>query len=173
MIHVSSGKRSRSPFKPLSLRMMSRADLSRLPSDWAVVGATFVLTFVLGGIERPPLRWAQATTRRCERIAEVPAGTWSCHPQSSRLVKPFHRPTAWFSHLDPSLPRPRRHGDFSICIQERFPSSSTLQFRNALCYGAQEPRRSTWEIQPRELTTLAAISSAPPKIRRIYLTIYR
>src|SRR6266481_5025340 len=39
MIHVRSGNRSRSPFRPLSLRMMSRADLSRLPSDCGVVGA--------------------------------------------------------------------------------------------------------------------------------------
>ena len=31
MIQVSIGSRSRSPFSPLSLRMMSRADLSRLP----------------------------------------------------------------------------------------------------------------------------------------------
>ena len=37
MIQVSIGSRSRSPFRPLSLRMMSRADLSRLPRGWAVV----------------------------------------------------------------------------------------------------------------------------------------
>src|ERR1035441_4951081 len=38
MIHVSIGSRSKSPFRPLSLRMMSLADLSRAPRDWAVVG---------------------------------------------------------------------------------------------------------------------------------------
>src|SRR6266705_950808 len=37
MIHVSMGRRSRSPFSPLSLRMMSRADLMSEPSCWAVV----------------------------------------------------------------------------------------------------------------------------------------
>lgn len=37
MIHVRSGRRSRSPLRPLSLRMRSRADFSRLPSIWAVV----------------------------------------------------------------------------------------------------------------------------------------
>ena len=42
MIQVSIGSRSRSPFRPLSLRMMSRADLIRLPRDWAVVsGCSF------------------------------------------------------------------------------------------------------------------------------------
>src|SRR5438128_2567606 len=52
MIHVSSGNRSRSPFSPLSLRMMSRADLRRLPRDWAVVGAGVAeVFFALGGIE--------------------------------------------------------------------------------------------------------------------------
>src|ERR1700693_283015 len=40
MIHVRSGKRSRSPFSPLSLRIMSRADFRRLPSACAVVGVT-------------------------------------------------------------------------------------------------------------------------------------
>ena len=52
MIQVSSGSRSRSPFSPLSLRMMSRADLKRLPSAWAVVGAGPLVDFVgLRGIE--------------------------------------------------------------------------------------------------------------------------
>src|SRR5712691_10080769 len=51
MIHVSSGRRSRSPLSPLSFRMMSRADLIRLPSDWAVVGAGAVEPFALRGIE--------------------------------------------------------------------------------------------------------------------------
>ena len=37
MTHVSIGRRSRSPFRPLSLRMMSRQDLTRLPKAWAVV----------------------------------------------------------------------------------------------------------------------------------------
>ena len=37
MIQVSMGRRSRSPLSPLSLRMMSRADLIRLPRRWAVV----------------------------------------------------------------------------------------------------------------------------------------
>ena len=41
MIQVSIGSRSRSPFRPLSLRMMSRADLMRLPSCWAVVRGWF------------------------------------------------------------------------------------------------------------------------------------
>ena len=36
MIQVSIGRRSRSPLRPLSLRMMSRQDLIRLPSCWAV-----------------------------------------------------------------------------------------------------------------------------------------
>src|SRR5438552_2640071 len=43
MIHVSIGNLSRSPLSPLSLRMMSRADLIRLPRDWAVVGALLIL----------------------------------------------------------------------------------------------------------------------------------
>src|SRR5947209_19640607 len=34
---VSMGRRSRSPLRPLSFRMMSRADLTRLPRRWAVV----------------------------------------------------------------------------------------------------------------------------------------
>src|SRR5437667_661735 len=51
MIHVSSGRRSRSPFRPLSLRMMSRADLSREPRDCAVVGPGAAGSFALGGIE--------------------------------------------------------------------------------------------------------------------------
>ena len=38
MIQVSMGRRSRSPERPLSLRMMSRADLMREPSCCAVVG---------------------------------------------------------------------------------------------------------------------------------------
>ncbi len=37
MIHVSIGRRSRSPLSPLSFRIMSRADLMRLPSCCAVV----------------------------------------------------------------------------------------------------------------------------------------
>ena len=37
MIQVSMGRRSRSPLSPLSLRMMSRADLTMLPSFCAVV----------------------------------------------------------------------------------------------------------------------------------------
>ena len=36
MTHVSIGSRSRSPFKPLSLRAMSRADFTSEPSDCAV-----------------------------------------------------------------------------------------------------------------------------------------
>jgi hypothetical protein len=31
-------RRSRTPFRRLSLRMISRADLSKAPRDWAVVG---------------------------------------------------------------------------------------------------------------------------------------
>jgi|GEM_PF-4558149 len=34
---TSMGKRSRSPDRPLSLRMMSRQDLTMLPNCWAVV----------------------------------------------------------------------------------------------------------------------------------------
>src|SRR5437762_12061670 len=51
MIHVSRGNRSRSPFNPLSFRMMSRADLIRLPRDCAVVGVALFLALALGGIE--------------------------------------------------------------------------------------------------------------------------
>src|ERR1019366_10756746 len=63
MIQVSSGSRSRSPFSPLSLRIMSRADFKRLPSACAVVGAgplvdlvglrgiEFILQFSYGGPE--------------------------------------------------------------------------------------------------------------------------
>src|SRR5438132_1509484 len=58
MIQVSIGNRSRSPFSPLSLRMMSRADLMSEASDWTVVafrllridlaiGACFHLQFQL------------------------------------------------------------------------------------------------------------------------------
>ena len=35
---VSIGRRSKSPFKPLSFRIISLADLSNAPSDCAVVG---------------------------------------------------------------------------------------------------------------------------------------
>src|ERR1700732_2740428 len=52
MIQVRSGSRSRSPFSPLSLRMMPRADFKRLPSACAVVGAGPLVDFVgLRGIE--------------------------------------------------------------------------------------------------------------------------
>src|SRR2546430_13027796 len=51
MIQVRSGSRSRSPFKPLSLRMMSRADLSSEPRAWAVVGGAAVDACALRGIE--------------------------------------------------------------------------------------------------------------------------
>src|SRR5438132_2255332 len=53
MIQVRSGSRSRSPLSPLSLRMMSRADLSRLPSACAVVGggASFLRAVDLRGIQ--------------------------------------------------------------------------------------------------------------------------
>ncbi len=46
MIQVSIGRRSRSPLSPLSLRMMSRADLMRLPSCWAVVSGTVECVFL-------------------------------------------------------------------------------------------------------------------------------
>src|SRR5262245_1728173 len=47
MIHVSIGRRSRSPLSPLSLRMMSRADLMRLPSCCDVdLGASAFLGFL-------------------------------------------------------------------------------------------------------------------------------
>src|SRR4051812_16204814 len=47
MIHVRSGRRSRSPLRPLSLRMMSRAALIRLPSACAVVfGVSAPLVFL-------------------------------------------------------------------------------------------------------------------------------
>jgi hypothetical protein len=53
MIQVSRGRRSRSPLRPLSLRMICRADLMREPSRWAVVigGPAFfwrVVFFVAG-----------------------------------------------------------------------------------------------------------------------------
>src|SRR5437867_3829296 len=38
MFQVSIGNRSRSPLRPLSLLMMSLADLISAPRDWAVVG---------------------------------------------------------------------------------------------------------------------------------------
>src|SRR3989338_9432315 len=50
MIQVSIGRRSRSPFRPLSLRMMSRADLIRLPRDWAVVSGLSAFAFLVRGI---------------------------------------------------------------------------------------------------------------------------
>src|SRR5437773_2540291 len=53
MIQVSIGNRSRSPLSPLSLRMMSRADLIRLPSDCVVVGGADGFAGDLRGIERP------------------------------------------------------------------------------------------------------------------------
>src|SRR5262245_53133109 len=37
MTHVSIGRRSKSPFRPLSFRIISLADLSNAPSDCAVV----------------------------------------------------------------------------------------------------------------------------------------
>ena len=51
MIQVSNGKRSRSPLSPLSLRMMSRADLIRLPKACAVVFGTSAYVFLLRAIE--------------------------------------------------------------------------------------------------------------------------
>src|SRR6266446_7402103 len=53
MIQVSNGSRSRSPLRPLSLRMMSRADFTRLPSACTVVGCgtSFRTAADLGGIE--------------------------------------------------------------------------------------------------------------------------
>src|ERR1700730_8228697 len=60
--HVNIGRRSRSPLRPLSFRMMSRADLMRLPSCWAVVRGCFVFfanaipyvdsVTVLGSVEK-------------------------------------------------------------------------------------------------------------------------
>jgi hypothetical protein len=38
MIQVIIGTRSKSPFRPLSFRMMSLVDLSNAPGDCAVVG---------------------------------------------------------------------------------------------------------------------------------------
>src|ERR1700687_5109202 len=55
MIHVSIGSRSRSPFSPLSFRMMSRLDFTMLPSCWAVdFGASSF--FLRGGISYQELR---------------------------------------------------------------------------------------------------------------------
>ena len=56
MIQVSSGRRSRSPFSPLSLRIMSRADLMLEPRLCAVVSGAasalaFLLVLPLGGIQ--------------------------------------------------------------------------------------------------------------------------
>src|SRR5258708_1798566 len=48
IIQVSIGNRSRSPFKPLSLRIMSRQDFTRLPNDWAVVNGTTGFELVRG-----------------------------------------------------------------------------------------------------------------------------
>src|SRR6266699_3242635 len=58
MIQVSIGRRSRSPLRPLSLRMMSRLDLTMEASccavdcwtsfAWAFFGWPFVATFCLG-----------------------------------------------------------------------------------------------------------------------------
>src|SRR5262245_5313267 len=53
MIQVSSGSRSRSPLSPLSLRMMSRADLMRALRDCAVVTAAAIRRSALRGIEVP------------------------------------------------------------------------------------------------------------------------
>src|SRR5438552_17232216 len=50
MIQVSIGRRSRSPFSPLSFRMMSRLDLTMLPSCCAVDFGTSI--FVLRGVIR-------------------------------------------------------------------------------------------------------------------------
>src|SRR5262249_39768431 len=53
MIQVRSGRRSRSPFRPLSLRMISRADFRRLPSIWEVViGAASAPFFLIRAIEQ-------------------------------------------------------------------------------------------------------------------------
>src|SRR5205823_5834379 len=60
MIQVSIGNRSRSPFSPLSLRMMSRADLISEPSDCAVVAATSVRRFITTAFF-PSTRQADAT----------------------------------------------------------------------------------------------------------------
>ena len=71
MIQVSIGRRSRSPFSPLSLRMMSRADLMRLPSvgRWSSVRLCLALLFLLCCL-RP--RRAVLASRR--RLAEASPG---------------------------------------------------------------------------------------------------
>src|SRR5205809_6197715 len=74
MTQVSIGRRSRSPLSPLSFRMMSRADLTRLPSRWALVrGAAVFLSF-------------RRVTGSSSLLFQAP------HPLARRsLLQPFHR----------------------------------------------------------------------------------
>src|SRR3989304_5211837 len=56
MIHVSMGSLSSSPLRPLSLRMMSRADLITEASCWAVDAGTLLIAL---RAMRSPLRYVE------------------------------------------------------------------------------------------------------------------
>src|SRR5689334_2716762 len=64
MIHVRSGRRSRSPFSPLSFLMMSRAALRTLPSIWVVViGAASTPFFFLVRVIEQSLQVVHGTAK--------------------------------------------------------------------------------------------------------------
>src|ERR1035437_713612 len=67
-------RRSRTPLRPLSLRMMSRADLSKAPRDWAVVDWVIGVFTIL--LWRHVRGWqgARRPTRRRSRLAGASAG---------------------------------------------------------------------------------------------------
>src|SRR5436309_10929416 len=107
MIHVSIGNRSRSPFRPLSLRMMSRADLISEPSDCAVVGAARVFVMELAFIQirvgrpcgrnsgfddrRPVLRRKQTLAIEVERCTANFVREVSVETRSDRCTHPWDR----------------------------------------------------------------------------------
>lgn len=87
MIQVSKGRRSRSPLRPLSLRMMSGAHFKRLPSDWVVVAVLVISqTLVLRRLKARScvsLGWSVAEPRAViiQRLRPIRA---ACHCHNSQ-----------------------------------------------------------------------------------------
>ncbi len=105
-------RRSRSPFSPLSLRMISRADLSRLPSACAVVsgaeaaarglrGIEMSLEFGHGVAERPgaPKSWMMSPTWPWREIGGTlsASGSTNCASPCSAYFSRSSSRTSWAS----------------------------------------------------------------------------
>src|SRR5258708_36249638 len=84
MIQVSIGSRSRSPFKPLSFRIMSRLDLTMLPSCWAVDFGTSILV-LRGVIEEGFKKHTTAPAFRRQLSA-----FYRHHQREPLFVAPYH-----------------------------------------------------------------------------------